>query len=336
MRMRVGWVRRTLSLGMAGALLTVGSVGCSDSSDSKKSTSQVEKSAVSVSYIPIPPCVPFQIALTNGFFKDEGLTVTPKIAPTAATSSIRLRQGQVEFIFDSNVQLLREHDAGFKVNIVAENDLAPNSGLFISTINPKIRDVTDLRGKKIGFDGAVIELMATISLEARGIDIKRNKIKFVEVPLPKIPEAMTKGVVDAGFLDAGFLDVMEAKASSRRILNMAEGPTSKFPATSYATSAKFAKENPNTVAAFNRAIVRAQQLANNDLNSYIKGLAKMANISEQAASITVPSSGYQYVTTTNLIRLQRVPDQMYRFGYLKRKIDIKELIAPSIPVTPTT
>jgi NitT/TauT family transport system substrate-binding protein len=328
------WSRRMLYFGVAGTLVAV-CLGCANSASTKEPTPKLEKSTLRISYIPIPPAVPFHIALTRGFFKAEGLNVVPQIAPTAATSSQRLRSGQSDIIFDSNVQLLLVHDAGFPVNLVAENDLVPQNGLYISTIRPDIDAVSDFKGKKIGFDGAVIRLLTTILVEAHGLNVKRDKIEFVEIPLPKMPEALLKGQVDAGFLDAAFLDAMEAKGS-RRILNLAQGPTSSFPATAYATSAKFAKENPRTVAAFNRAIVRAQTLANRDIDAYAASMAKMANISKQQAFFTAPGVGYQYTTNTNVIRLQRVPDQMFRFGFLKKRINIKDLVAPSIPVAGTT
>jgi NitT/TauT family transport system substrate-binding protein len=324
-------VRRTCSAGMAGVLLAVFGAGCSTSNADGKTKARLERVTISASCFPAPPCVPFQVALERGYFRDEGLDVRPAIVPTTNVSLAKFRKGEIDIAFDGTVQFLKTQEDGFNVSIVAENDLAPNGFLLLTTMDPNIRSVNDLKGKKIGIDQRrnFIELLATVSLAARNIDVRRDKVKFVPISNEQMPQALEKGTVDAAFLSDRFLNIMEAKGA-RRILDLVSGPTDRFPATSFAASQQFAQANPNTVAAFNRAIVRAQQTTQEDLNSYFDGLAKLLRIPRQAAAAVPPPP---FVTSTNPVRLQRAADLMRQFGFMNQRVDIRTMIAPSIPLT---
>lgn len=323
----MGDLTRRATAAVTAAVLTATLAGCTTQPATPNSNLKPEKSSVTVSCFVGPPCVAFHIAMTRGFFKDEGLDVKPAVEP--AIRFDKFKRGEFDFHLDNNVQILMAQAEGFDVSIVAENDLADRGLLVISTIDPNIRSVQDLKGKRIGIDvrGNFIELMATVSLAVRNIDAK--EVKFVPIPIPEMPKAMTTKKVDAAWLSAGFAEQMEAKGA-RRILDLISGPTASWPTTSFVTTRQFAEQNPRTVAAFNRAIVKAQRIRDSNLDAYYDAVSKVLGIPRQAANALPPAPG---VSTTNPVRLQRVADTLLRFGFIKKKIEAKDLIAPSIRQT---
>jgi NitT/TauT family transport system substrate-binding protein len=115
-----------------------------------------------------------------------------------------------------------------------------------------------------------------------------------------------------------------AKAlGARLVLDTAIGPTADLPVAGYASTAEFARNNPKTVAAFKRAIRRAQQICG-DRQNVEKVLPSYAQVDPQTAVITGVGV-YPTSEQPSPVRLQRVADLMQRFNLLSARLDVKNL-----------
>jgi NitT/TauT family transport system substrate-binding protein len=101
------------------------------------------------------------------------------------------------------------------------------------------------------------------------------------------------------------------------------GAAADFPIAGWGVTDTFARDNPHTIAAFQRAMAKAQQLAATDrtivtniLPTYTKIDAKIAPLISLGA----------YPTTLNPIRLQRVADLMQANGLLTKRLDVTPMI----------
>src|SRR5215475_12670924 len=64
--------------------LALAAVGCSSSSGASKGGNGLEKTHITVGSLPIPDAAALYIAIKRGFFKQVGLTVTPKVVPSGS------------------------------------------------------------------------------------------------------------------------------------------------------------------------------------------------------------------------------------------------------------
>ncbi|GAA4242088.1 hypothetical protein GCM10022254_73550 [Actinomadura meridiana] len=140
---------------------------------------------------------------------------------------------------------------------------------------------------------------------------------------------MKSGSVDAVQAIEPFGTQMARSIGARVIADLTSGPTADFPIAHLGTTEKFAKENPRTVAAFQRAFVKAQAMAadrgtvEKTVPSYAKGIE--AKVVSAMAIGTFP-------TTRDVNRIQRVADLMRRFGYVDEHIDVKRYVL-SLPAS---
>jgi NitT/TauT family transport system substrate-binding protein len=92
--------------------------------------------------------------------------------------------------------------------------------------------------------------------------------------------------------------------------------TTNFPLEGYAVSRAWALKYPRTVAAFDRAMTEAQQVADTDRTAVEAAVEKILGMSpETAAVINLPD----FPLSVAPAQLQRVVDTMVQFGMLPAK-----------------
>jgi NitT/TauT family transport system substrate-binding protein len=140
---------------------------------------------------------------------------------------------------------------------------------------------------------------------------------------PLMPDALKNHKVDGGWAVEPFVTLMEEAAGGRLILDSAKGSTVDFPIGAYTTTVAFAQRNPNTVAAFKRAISRASKLVGEDRSLVEKTLPTYSKIDAKTASLIHLST---YSSSVNQQRAQQVADLMTQYGFLKKHFDIKPML----------
>src|SRR5690606_25055018 len=120
-------------------------------------------------------------------------------------------------------------------------------------------------------------LLVRAAAQPQNVQFDEDK-SFVEIAPPAMEQALKSNSVDAVQAIEPFGTQMEQSLGARMIADLSSGPTADFPIAGYATTEKFAKENPETVAAFQRAIQKAQgmaadrKLVQDTLPTYAKGI----------------------------------------------------------------
>lgn len=185
-----------------------------------------------------------------------------------------------------------------------------------------IQSPKDLAGTTIGMTNSkgLPALLTDAALQSAGVDNAR----YVDVPYPTMGAALQNGSIDASFATDPFLTRFEETLGARVVLDTIVGPTEDFPIGCYHTTERFANENPRTVAAFQRAMARAQELAMSDpdevtrvLPSYINGLTQ-----QTADTITIGT----FATSLDKSQAQRVADFMTQQGMLDNRFDVSTMV----------
>ena len=106
------------------------------------------------------------------------------------------------------------------------------------------------------------------------------------------------------------------------VADRATGPVADFPISGYVSGAEFAKNNPKTVAAFQRAMAKGQSEVA-DRRTLEETLLQYAGVDKDIAK-TVGVGAFP--TSVDNTRLQRVADLMLTYGILKEKFDVSSMI----------
>jgi NitT/TauT family transport system substrate-binding protein len=166
--------------------------------------------------------------------------------------------------------------------------------------------------------------MIQATLQPQGVRLDDNK-NFVAMPFPNMEAALKSHSVDAVQAVEPFSSQLQKSIGARLITDLSEGPTANFPIAGFASTDGWAKKNPHTLAAFQRAIIKAQGLLA-DRNVLAQTLPTYTQIDASTAA-TIHTGIYP--TSINTTRLQRVVDVMQQYGYLKQPIDVKSLVSPT-------
>jgi NitT/TauT family transport system substrate-binding protein len=307
---------------------------CGSSSPPKpaaSATDKPEKTHISVALLPTPDAAPLFIAIHKGFFSQVGLTVTPEIVQASAAVTPDLVKGKVDFASLNYVSTFEiEQNSGISFRVVAPGtEAAPNTFDLLVPKDSKITSVADLKGKSIAAptaSGAIGNLLVEAALKSAGV--APGQVKFVAIPFPDMQEALTKGQVDAAAPTEPFVTAIKGTIGARSVADLTGGSMTGFAISGWGTTAQYASKYPKTVAAFQKALAKAQQLAATNRTLVEQTLPSYTTIKPKVASLITLST---FPTTLTAPPLQQVADTMLQLGFLHKKLDVSPMIldAPS-------
>ncbi|QIB45788.1 ABC transporter substrate-binding protein [Streptomyces aureoverticillatus] len=314
-------------------LLVAATAGCGGSGDSGGGSGDgtgPEKTRITVGTMPVADTAPLEMAMRKGFFKAEGLTVRTTTLSGGAESVSRLRAGALDISFGNYVSYFLAHaNKAIDLRIVADAfQSAPRTHAVLVKKDSPVKSLKDLQDKKIGVNTKrnVSALLVKKAGKAEGASFDDDK-NFAEIDMPNMETALKAGSVDAVQAVEPFVSAIEKSGTGRVVADLGKPPTAGFPVAGYAATASFAEDNPKTVAAFQRAMARAQKQAANR-STVVDTLPDYTKITaEQAAQLHL--GGYPVVLDP--ARLRRVVALMREFGYLKRGIDVEPLLVRTGP-----
>ncbi|NJP98828.1 ABC transporter substrate-binding protein [Nonomuraea sp. FMUSA5-5] len=285
----------------------------------------MEKTNITVGALPIPDPVSLYIANAKGFFKEEGLTVTPKTITGGAAAIPAIENGSLDISQTNYVSTFMAVSQGKKIKLVADMyQAAPNTFNIMVPKDSPIKTVADLKGKTVLVNNLknIAQLAVTSQLKVAGLS--ETDVKFVEKPFPEMGNTIQSGQADAGWITEPFITANQSKFGFRKLVDTMTGQTADLPIAGWMATEEWASKYPKTLAAFQRAISKAQQLASSDRKEIEAMLPKYTQIDAKTASVITLGA---YPSELNANRLQKVADLMLEYGYLKNPIDVKSVIA---------
>ncbi|HUQ60987.1 ABC transporter substrate-binding protein [Lentzea sp.] len=323
-------------IALATLLVTVASCGALGGKEqappASNSNGQVEKSKITLGVIPVIDVASVHVAIKKGYFKAEGLEVELKTIQGGAAAIPGLVKQELDMSFGNWVSFFaaQSKDTAKSVEgikLIADGYQAkPDMFLILADGSSTIKSPKDLAGKTIGINtfANIAELTAKATLEAANVDV--STVKFKEMAFPDMQAAVQNKTVDAAFMVEPFITRAQRAAGQIKVLDAATGPTDNIPIAGYATTGKFAKENPKTVAAFQRAMAKGQADAA-DRPTVEPLLVEYAKVDKETAGLVHFGA---YPTTLDATRLQRIVQLMQRYKMLDKELDVKPmLIQPS-------
>jgi NitT/TauT family transport system substrate-binding protein len=321
-----GRVRAALVLGAVTAVTACGALGSATSSTTS-SGSGLEKATLKVSILPTTDLAPFWLAQDSGYFEAEGLTVEAVIAASGQASLTKSISGDVDIAFSTYPPFFTAKSTGAAdMELVADaTSVNAKSNAIVTVPNSPVKTIFDLAGKKIAITAknTASDLLTRSVMQDHNVDY--GKVNWVLIPLPNIAEALHDGQADAAYLPEPYITQAAKTVGAIPIVDINSGATQDFPLTGYGATKKWVRENPKTLAAFQRAMQRATHDAVNDRAKVEPLLVRFAKIDEDTAKLlTLP--GYGSILDSR--RLQRVPDLLLQLGAIPSPIDVNSMIGP--------
>lgn len=181
------------------ALALTGCSGSPGSDDPGTEPGDVQLTKVNV-VLPFPPDVtysPVYVGQEAGFFADEGLDITFDVAGGSGKVVQQVLAGNVDFGVASSGAVLAGAAKSPELRVFSCH--TPGNVYRISTMNPEVKKMADLKGKVIGItDQAGGEIpMIKASLTSAGLTEADVTLLVVGEATPAVLQALQNGTIDA-------------------------------------------------------------------------------------------------------------------------------------------
>ena len=189
------------------------------------------------------------------------------------------------------------HHADLRI-IAPASAVAPLSQEVVVGPGSPIQTVGELAGKKIALNGltGIGIVMVSALLSDSGVPL--NSVHFVVLPYPKMAAALKAHEVDAAQMPEPYLTGAEATQS-------------------------WLDKYPRTAAAFRRAVLKAQEIANTNLAAVQDAIATYGDVSLATARLAAPPA---FPLQTNARLLQRVAALLEQFGLTQQLFNASSMI----------
>lgn len=282
---------------------------------------------------------PFYYAVEEGLFEAEGLNVRAAVGSGGAALIPRLLSGEVTIFWTALEPFIVARHRGLSLSLVAPGhyyQAIDGNGIGVYVMpDSGIESVQDLAGTTIAIN--TLNTYGHIIIQAALADagVSLADVTFVEIPFPQMPPALERGEVDAMWVPEPFvriarnnLGVVEVNDGKSNPPILADLPAFRNTAGgAWGASTRFAQENPNTIAAFQRAIGAANLAiaANNTLGAEV-----MERNSDSSAALLSRAVWPEWSADFDLAAdLAARIDLMVQFGILPTPLDPTGLVVPS-------
>jgi NitT/TauT family transport system substrate-binding protein len=255
---------------------------------------------------------PLYVAASKGFFREEGLEVE-LIQVSPRLGAMAVMNGDVSFT-TSFVSTFRGILQGLPLKVIL---IALKKGMYFLVVRPEIKELQDLKGKKLGV--ATIrgtdQLVAAELLRSKGFDPALvQPLVIGETPLRA--QALASGAVQAVSVSPPYDLILQQMGY--KIL--AGPPEVGMPASGLFTSDRLLKENPQVVRRTLRAVMKANRfIADNRQETIavmLKWLPQTADVAARSYDLELKA-----ITPDGQMTDAEIESLIERLGEKKKPLD---------------
>ena len=251
-----------LGLLLATALIAAACGDDDDSTDQGSGDGSSEDlTPIKVGILPLTGLAPVWYGIEQGYFEDEGLEVTTEIGGGGSEVTPAVLSDDYQFAIGEYMSTLQARENNVGIQIVSNLTTGASSAdqginALLVKADSGIESVEDLAGKTIAVNGlnGLEDVAVKAILDENGID--PNAAEFVEVPFPDMNAAVESGQVDVAAQPEPFVTLGE-QAGLVNLLDPFYEALPGMPVGLVFGSEEWLADNPETAAAFHRALVRS-------------------------------------------------------------------------------
>jgi NitT/TauT family transport system substrate-binding protein len=273
-----------------------------------------------------PSAAPYFVAEDEGIIAEYGVEYAIDYAENSAGAVATLVGGTTDITSASLFAVISAITEGIELKVIGEQFRQVEDSAFLETLpGSGIESIEDLPGHKIGVVGlnSAYHLAIADWLDSNGFD--SSEVEFVNLAFGEMGQALQTGAIDAGSFTGPTLEQARAEMGSKPVFDY-KVQFPNLPATSYIVRADWAAANPNTVAAFQCAvIVRGTEIVRDDEETYRASVMKGLDWDEAAMDSQVK---FEYTPANDPEVQQYVPDLMFSAGLIPDEFDITSVLIP--------
>jgi NitT/TauT family transport system substrate-binding protein len=326
---------RILAPLLAIAILALSACGGLAATAGSTSQNGLQKTTLNVAVVPAVDSAGFFVALHQGLFAKEGLTIHYTPATSSDTVINQQVAGQYDITGGNYVSYIQHYVTDHQpLEIIAEGSVMQEGTQAIYTMpNSKIKTLGELKGHLLGINAPlnINYLLAASVITENGIQLSQVRFPSQPIPFPTMAAALASGKVDAAALPEPFATVAEQEYGAVKLADLNQGATEQFPIQGYVVTKAWAAANPGTLKAFVSALSQGQEIADISRRAVEQAMESIAGgpPNGQIAPIVASVMSLNiYPTAIDKVRIQRVADVMYQFGLLHSRFNVSPMIGP--------
>lgn len=274
--------------------------------------------------------LPIRVAITKGFFKDQGLTLEPIFVRGGPIAITALVSGNVDYASVGGAQApIRSNARGLDLQIISSMSNYTNYTLLGSK---DVRTVEELRGKIIGVTGAgaFSDFAIRIYLKRNNLDPDKDATLRAIGGTALRALALQNGVIAAApfsaedtvrLLDKGFPMIVNLNEALR------------IPQSVFVTRGEVLQKYPETTKRFLKAVILGMQFAKHNKQEAIKigytaGLKGEPDVVSRAYDLFSP--GYAADLSVAQDGIQIMLDEDIRAGVVEKNFTLDRVINDKI------
>jgi len=293
--------------------------------------SLAETKEVKVGFIPIGDCLQLYVAADKGFFAEEGLIIIPTPMKGGAVIAPAVEAGEADVGWSNAVSVIIAHSKGFDFGFLTSGANSLENGHRVHSLlvakDSQITSVKDLAGKTVAINtlGNINELSLRALAEGEGLDIAT--VKLVEMPFPNMEAALKNGSADAVLAVEPFVTLSLAHETARPLVKSAHKSFGdQFMIGSWFAKNSWVEKNPETAAAFVRAINKASDFIRDNPDKVVEILVANTKLTpDLAGKITIPA----FDSRLDPADIQPLIDAAAKYGFIPAPFPAEEVIIPS-------
>jgi len=211
---------------------------------------------ITIAYSTLPETALAQVAQSRGYFRAEGLEVTPHLFPYGKRALEDLLAGQADIATVAETPVMFAIMKGDKISIIATIHTSSLGHAIMARKDRGILSLADLKGKKIAATlGTTSDFFLDAMLITHGIS--RKDVQVVDLKAEEIPDALARGAVDAVSTFTLYTALTQKKLGDR-VITFRDKDINWYPFNIVATQ-EFIRKNPGKVKKMLRALVKAEE-----------------------------------------------------------------------------
>ena len=325
---------RILAPPIAIALLALSGCGGVAAAAGSTSPNGLQKTTLNVAVVPAVDSAGFFVALHQGLFAKEGLTI--HYTPAASSDTVIDQQvaGQYDITGGNYVSYIQHYVNNHQpLEVIAEGSVMQEGTQAIYTMpGSKIKSLSDLKGHMLGINAPlnINYLLAASVITENGIKLNQVRFPAAPIPFPTMAAALAAGKIDAAAMPEPFATAAEQEYGAVKLADLNQGATEQFPIQGYVATKSWAEQNPGTLKAFVTALTQGQEIADTSRRAVEQAMEALdgPQNGEVPPIVAAVMSINIYPTAIDKVRIQRVADVMYQFGLLHSRFNVTPMIGP--------
>jgi ABC-type nitrate/sulfonate/bicarbonate transport system substrate-binding protein len=263
-----------------------------------------------------------------GFFKDAGVNAVVTEFTSGNNIAAALLGGALDVGIIDMVSMATAHVHGLPLTLLGPAALfvknSQTSTLMVRPASP-INTAKDLNGKVIGTNGLknIVQITSSTWIENNGGDPKT--VKFVEVPVFSMADAIVEGRVDAAILAEPFVTNALASGKLRGISLADRNVAPEFLTGAFATTLDWSQKHPDVTKKVIAALSETAKWANANRPLSAAILTKISKLTPEIAN---RMGRAVYGERFSIALVQPIIDAAARFEAIPKSFPAAEIISP--------